>query len=326
MKVKMIRKIGLSLVALLLIAAAAQAQTPWPTKPVKILVPTAPGGTADALARQYALHLGKVLGQQFYVENRGGAGNVLGIDAVVHSPADGYTLLLGAGTITINHLVTKKLPYDVLRDLTPVTQMISVPNVLVVNASQPMKSLADYVAAAKAAPGRLNYGSAGVGSNLHLAMELLKYRTGIEVTHVPYKGVGPALQDTLAGHVMSMISNIPSSKPHIDKGSLRALAVTSLKRSPALPDVPTMSDEGVTGYEVLNWFGVFAPAGTPKEIVDRLAAEAAAMFTDPKTRESLTGEGADPIASSPADFTAFVRAEIKKWDEVGKAANIQPTE
>ncbi len=326
MKVKMIRKIGLSLVALLLIAAAAQAQTPWPTKPVKILVPTAPGGTADALARQYALHLGKVLGQQFYVENRGGAGNVLGIDAVVRSPADGYTLLLGAGTITINHLVTKKLPYDVLRDLTPVTQMISVPNVLVVNASQPMKSLADYVAAAKAAPGRLNYGSAGVGSNLHLAMELLKYRTGIEVTQVPYKGVGPALQDTLAGHVMSMISNIPSSKPHIDKGSLRALAVTSLKRSPALPDVPTMSDEGVTGYEVLNWFGVFAPAGTPKEIVDRLAAEAAAMFTDPKARELLTGEGADPIASSPADFAAFVRAEIKKWDEVGKAANIQPTE
>ena len=322
----MMRKIGLSLVALLLIAGGAQAQAPWPNKPVKILVPTAPGGTADALARQYAQHLGKVLGQQFYVENRGGAGNVLGIDSVVRSPADGYTLLLGAGTITINHLVTKKLPYDVLRDLTPVTQMISVPNVLVVNASQPMKSLADYIDAAKAAPGRLNYGSAGVGSNLHLAMELLKYRTGIEVTHVPYKGVGPALQDTLAGHVMSMISNIPSSKPHIEKGALRALAVTSLKRSPALPDVPTMSDEGVRGYEVLNWFGVFAPAGTPREIVDRLATEAAAMFADPKTREMLKGEGADPIASTPADFADFVRTEIKKWDEVGKAANIQPTE
>ena len=322
------RKISWSLVALLLIAggAQAQAQAPWPNKPVKILVPTAPGGTADALARQYAQHLGKVLGQQFYVENRGGAGNVLGIDSVVRSPADGYTLLLGAGTITINHLVTKKLPYDVLRDLTPVTQMISVPNVLVVNASQPMKSLADYIDAAKAAPGRLNYGSAGVGSNLHLAMELLKYRTGIEVTHVPYKGVGPALQDTLAGHVMSMISNIPSSKPHIEKGALRALAVTSLKRSPALPDVPTMSDEGVSGYEVLNWFGVFAPAGTPREIVDRLATEAAAMFADPKTREMLKGEGADPIASTPADFADFVRTEIKKWDEVGKAANIQPTE
>jgi tripartite-type tricarboxylate transporter receptor subunit TctC len=322
----MIRKIGLSVVALLLMVGGAPAQTPWPNKPVKILVPTAPGGTADSLARMYAQHLSKVLGQQFYVENRGGAGNVLGIDSVVRSPADGYTLLLGAGTITMNHLVTKKLPYDVLRDLTPVTQMISVPNVLVVNASQPMKTLADYVAAAKAAPGQLTYGSAGVGSNLHLAMELLKYRTGIQVTHVPYKGVGPALQDTVAGHVMSMIANIPSSKPHIEKGSLRALAVTSLRRSPALPDVPTMSDEGVTGYEVLNWFGVFAPAGTPKEIVDRLAVEAAAMFNDPTTSEMLKGEGADPIASSPAEFAAFVRAEIKKWDEVGKAANIQPTE
>jgi len=311
---------------LLAAAPSAQAQSSWPSKPVKILVPTAPGGTADATARMFALHLGKVLGQQFYVENRGGAGNTLGIESVVRSPADGYTLLLGAGTITINHLVNKKLPYDVLRDLTPVTQMISVPNVLVVHPAQPMKTLADYVAAAKAAPGKLNYGSAGVGSNLHLAMELLKYRTGIEVTHVPYKGVGPALQDTLAGHVMSMISNVPSSKPHIDKGTLRTLAVTSLKRSPALPNVPTMSEEGVTGYEVLNWFGVFAPAGTPKEIVDRLAAEAAVMFADPKTKEMLTGEGADPIASTPVEFAAFVRAEIKKWDEVGKAANIQPTE
>ena len=322
---RMIRKIGLSLTALLLFAAAVQAQAPWPNKPVRILVPTAPGGTADALAQLYAQHLGKVLGQQFYVENRGGAGNVLGIETVVRSPPDGYSLLLGAGTITINHLVTK-LPYDVLRDLTPVTQMISVPNVLVVHPSQPMKSLADYVAAAKAKPGQITYASAGLGSNLHLAMELLKVRTGIDVVHVPYKGVGPALQDTLAGHVMSMISNIPSSKPHIDKGTLRALAVTSKQRSPALPDVPTMSEEGVKDYEVLNWFGVFAPAGTPQPIVDRLAAEAAAMFADTKTKQMMTAEGADPIASSPADFALFVRAEIKKWDEVGKAANIKPAD
>ena len=248
-------------------------------------MPTAPGGTADALARLYAQHLSKVLGQQFYVENRGGAGNVLGIDSVVRSPADGYTLLLGAGTITINHLVYKKLPYDVLRDLTPVTQMISVPNVLVVHPSQPMKTLADYVAAAKAAPGKINYGSAGVGSNLHLAMELLKYRTGIEVTHVPYKGVGPALQDTLAGHVMSMIVERRRRRSRI---STRARSARSpsrrCKRSPALPDVPTMSEAGVKDYEVLNWFGVFAPAGTPQPIVDRLAAEAAAMFADPKTK------------------------------------------
>lgn len=322
----MLRAIVAAVAILLAVAPGARAQAPWPNKLVKILVPTAPGGTADSLARLYGQHLSKALGQQFYVENRGGAGNVLGIESVVRSPADGYTLLLGAGTITINHLVTKKLPYDVLRDLTPVTQLISVPNVLVVNASQPMKTLADYVAAAKAKPGQINYASAGVGSNLHLAMELLKVRTGIDVVHVPYKGVGPAIQDVLAGHVMSMISNVPSSKPHIDKGTLRALAVTSSKRSPALPNVPTMTEEGVKDYDVLNWFGVFAPAGTPQPIVDRLAAEAAVMFNDPKTKDMLTGEGADPIASSPAEFAKFVRAEIKKWDEVGKAANIVPTE
>jgi len=237
----------------------------------------------------FALHLGKVLGQQFYIENRGGAGNTLGIDSVVRSPADGYTLLLGAGTIAINHLIYKKLPYDVLRDLTPVTQMIAVPNVLVVHPSQPMKTLADYIAAAKAAPGKIDYASAGVGSNLHMAMELLKHRTGIEVTHVPYKGVGPALQDTLAGHVMSMVSNAASAKPHIDAGKLRALGVTSLKRTSALPDVPSIAEAGIKDYEVLNWFGLFAPAGTPKEIVDRLQSEAAAMFADPKTREVYLG-------------------------------------
>ena len=311
---------------LLAAAPSAQAQPSWPTKPVKILVPTAPGGTADATARMFALHLGKVLGQQFYVENRGGAGNTLGIDSVVRSPRDGHTLLLGAGTITINHLVYKNLPYDVLRDLTPVTQMVSVANVLVVHPSQAMKTLDDYIAAAKAKPGQVNYSSAGVGSNLHLAMELLKVRTGIEVTHVPYKGVGPALQDTLAGHVMSMVSNAASAKPHIDAGKLRALGVTSLKRAPALPDVPSIAEAGIKDYEVLNWFGLFAPAGTPKEIVDRLQSEAAAMFADPKTRDMLTGEGAEPVASKPEVFAAFVREEIRKWDEVGKAANIQPTE
>jgi tripartite-type tricarboxylate transporter receptor subunit TctC len=312
------------------VVTGAQAQpasgTSWPNKPVKILVPTAPGGSADNTARMYAAHLSKTLGQQFYVENRGGAGNTLGIESVARSPADGYTLLLGAGTITINHIVYKKLPYDVLRDLTPVTQMTSVANVLVVHPSQPMKTLAEYIAAAKAEPGKINFASAGVGSNLHLAMELLKFRAGIDVTHVPYKGVGPALKDTLAGHVMSMVSNVASAKPHIENGKLRALAVTSLKRAPALPDVASMSELGIKDYEVLNWFGLFAPAGTPKEIVDRLQQEAAAMYADPKTKAMLTGEGADPVASTPADFAKFVKAEIDKWTEVGKAAKIQPAD
>ena len=309
-----------------LVATGAQAQTGYPNKPVKILVPTAAGGLADTIARMYAQHLSKVLGQQFYIENRGGAGNTIGIESVARSPADGHTLLLGAGTITMNHIVYKKLPYDVLKDFTPVTQMVTVPNVLVVHPSQPFNSLADYIAAAKAKPGTINFASAGVGSNLHLSMELLKTKAGIDVVHVPYKGVGPAMQDTLAGHVMSMVSNVASAKAHVESGKLRALAVTSLKRAPALPNVPSVSEAGIKDYEVLNWFGLFAPAGTPEPIITRLHAEAVAMFASPEAKTRIAGEGAEPVASKPSDFAAFVRAEIKKWDEVGKAAKIQPTE
>ncbi len=308
-----------------LLAGDVSAQS-YPSRPVKILVPTAPGGNADAIARMYAAHLSKALGQQFYVENRGGAGNTLGIESVAKSPSDGYTLLLGAGTITINHLIYRKLPYDVLRDFTPVTQMVSVPNVLVLHPSQPMNTLADYIAAAKARPNQINYGSAGVGSNLHLSMELLKHMTGIQVTHVPYKGVGPAMQDTLAGHVMSMVSNVPSAKPHVEAGKLKALAVTSRQRSAALPNVPSVSEAGVAGYEVLNWFGLFAPAGTPQPIVDRLHAEAVVMMNAPDTKGRLTADGSDAVVSPPAEFARFVREEIKKWDEIGKAANIQPAD
>jgi tripartite-type tricarboxylate transporter receptor subunit TctC len=298
----------------------------YPTRPVKILVPTAPGGLADTLARALATHLSKVTGQQFYVENRGGAGNVIGVESVVHSPADGHTLLLGAGTITINHAVYKKLPYDVVRDLAPVTQLVSVPNVLVVHPSQPFHTLAEFIAAAKQRPGQLNYGSAGVGSNLHLSMELLKTMTGIDVVHVPYKGVGPAMSDLLGGHLVSMISNVASAKPHVDAGKLRALGVTSLARTPALPDVPSMSEAGVKGYEVLNWFGLFAPAGTPESIIARLRAEAAVFLALPETKKRLASEGAEAVASTPADFALFVKAEIKKWDEVARAAKIEPVE
>ena len=329
-RVSMLKAVFAGAALVCLIASAAQAQSSsaqsWPNKPVKILVPTAAGGMADTLARMYAAHLSKVLGQQFYIENRGGAGNTLGIESVARSPADGYTLLLGAGTITMNHVVYKKLPYDVIKDFTPVTQMVSVPNVLVVHPSQPFNSLADYIAAAKAKPGTINFASAGVGSNLHLSMELLKTMTGIDVVHVPYKGVGPAMSDTLAGHVMSMVSNVASAKAHVESGKLRALAVTSRNRAPALPNTPSVSEAGVKGYEVLNWFGLFAPAGTPQPIIDRLQAEAVAMFATPEAKTRIAGEGAEPVASKPADFAVFVKAEIAKWTEVGKAANIQPTE
>ncbi len=317
----------LAAAALLTATVGAQAQSNWPNKPVKILVPTAAGGTADNTARMFAQYVEQDARPAVLCREprrrRQHARHRLRWCA--RRPT-ATRCCLAPAPIAINHLIYKKLPYDVLRDLTPVTQMISLPNVLVVHPSQPMKSLADYIAAAKAAPSKIDYASAGIGSNLHMAMELLKFRTGIEVTHVPYKGVGPALQDTLAGHVMSMVSNAASAKPHIDAGKIRALGVTSLQRSPAMPDVPTIDEQGVKGYEVLNWFGPVAPAGTPKEIVDKLQAEAAAMMNDPKTREMLSGEGAEPVASKPEVFAAFVREEIKKWDEVGKAANIQPTE
>ena len=206
----------------------------YPAKPVRILVSTAPGGMADTLGRLLASHLTQTMGQQFYVENRGGAGNIIGIDLVAKSPPDGYTFLLCAGTITINHIMYRKLPYDVLRDLVPITQLVSLPNVLVVHPSQPFKTLAEFIAVAKAKPGQINFASAGVGSNLHLSMELLKGMAGIDVVHVPYKGVGPAMSDLLGGHVASMVSNIASAKPHIDSGKLRPLGVTSRARAPAL--------------------------------------------------------------------------------------------
>lgn len=321
----MVRAMLASVAFACLLAGDVLAQA-YPARPVKILVPTAPGGFADTMARMLAAHLTNAMGQQFYIENRGGAGNVIGIESVARSPGDGYTLLFGAGTITINHVVYRKLPYDVVRDFTPITQMVSVPNVLVVHPSQQIATLAEFIAVAKQKPGQLNYGSAGVGSNLHLSMELLKTMTGIDVVHVPYKGVGPAMSDLLGGHLASMMSNVVSAKPHVDAGKLRAVGVTSSKRTPALPNVPSMAEAGVKGYEVLNWFGLFAPAGTPEPIVTRLHAEAAALVATPDMKQRLANEGAEPIASKPADFAVFVQAEIRKWDEAARAAKIQPAD
>lgn len=320
------RRHSLAAIALVCCLSGPVLAQDYPSRPVKILVPTAPGGFADTLARLLAAHWSNAMGQQFYVENRAGAGNTIGIESVVRSPADGHTLLLGAGTITINHMIYKKLPYDVLRDLAPITQIVSVPNVLVVHPSQPFRTLADFIAAAKQKPGQIHYASAGVGSNLHLSMELLKIRTGIDVVHVPYKGVGPAMSDLLGGHVASMVSNVASAKAHVDAGKLRALAVTSRQRAPALPDVPSMDEAGVKGYEVLNWFGLFAPAATPASIVTRLHAETAAFLALPETAKRLASEGAQPIASTPADFAAFVKSELEQWTEVARAAKIQPVE
>ena len=311
----------ISSLALLLVASAAQAQSSWPTKPVKILVPTAPGGTADATARMFALHLGKVLGQQFYVENRGGAGNTLGIDSVVRSPADGHTLLLGAGTITINHLVYKNLPYDVLRDLTPVTQMVSVPNVLLVHPSQPMQTLADYIAAAKAKPGQVSYGSAGVGSNLHLAMELLKVRTGIEVTHVPYKSMAQPLNDVLGGHLNYMFSDLSPALPLIRDGKLRALGVTSATRVPTANEIPTLAEAGVPGYEAVAWLMVVTRSGLPADILNRLHGELKGILAQPDVREQIARFGMIPVDSPPPEeLHRYVGSETARWSKIVQQA------
>jgi tripartite-type tricarboxylate transporter receptor subunit TctC len=313
----------LALAGLLMIASTAQAQSDYPNRPVRIVVPVAPGGGVDTLARIYAQHMSKVTGQQFYVENRTGAGNIIGIEAAARSAADGYTLLVTAPTITLNHFVYKKLPYDVERDFTPVTQMVSLPNVLVAHPSLGVSTLAEFIALAKAKPGQLNYGSAGIGSSLHLGMELFKYKTKVDLVHVPYRGIAPAMQDLVAGHVNAMVSNVLTARPHIASGGIRALGVTSRGRSTALPDVPSMSEAGVADYEVLNWFGLFAPAGTPEPVINRLQAEAATIMFASETRQRLAGDGAEPVASKPAEFAAFVKSEMTKWAAVAKDAKIQ---
>jgi tripartite-type tricarboxylate transporter receptor subunit TctC len=313
----------LALAGLLMIASTAQAQSDYPNRPVRIVVPVAAGGGVDTLARIYAQHMSKVTGQQFYVENRTGAGNIIGIEAAARSAADGHTLLVAAPTITLNHFVYKKLPYDVERDFTPVTQMVSLPNVLVAHPSLGVNTLAEFIALAKAKPGQLNYGSAGIGSSLHLGMELFKYKTKVDLVHVPYRGIAPAMQDLVAGHVNAMVSNVLTARPHIASGSIRALGVTSRGRSRALPDVPSMSEAGVADYEVLNWFGLFAPAGTPEPIINRLQAEATTIMFASETRQRLAGDGAEPVASKPAEFAAFVKSEMTKWAAVAKDAKIK---
>ena len=311
------------LAALALLTGEAQAQSSYPIKPVKIVVPVAAGGAVDTMARLYGAHMSKVTGRQFFVENKPGGGNVLGIESVVQSPADGHTILFVASAITLNQFAHKKLPYDVERDLIPVTQVVSMANVLVTHPSLPVTTLAQYIALAKARPGQINYASSGVGGVLHMSMELLKYMAKIDVLHVPYRGLGPGMQDLLAGHVGSMMANAFAARPHISSGKLRGLGVTSRERTLALPDIPTFSEAAVKGYEVLNWFGIFVPTGTSQAIVDRLHAEAAAMLFAPETKQRLASEGADPVASKPAEFKAFVKSELEKWAAVAKAANLQ---
>jgi tripartite-type tricarboxylate transporter receptor subunit TctC len=309
--------------ALAAVFSPAQAQQ-YPTKPVRLVVPAAPGGGTDITARIIAPKLSEQLGQQVVVENRAGAGTMIGSEAVARAAPDGYTLLMGISTLAINPAMYKKVPYDALKDFAPISQVVSLPNVLVTHPSLPVKSVKELVAFARARPGQLNYASAGVGTNPHLSMELFLAMTGLKMTHVPYKGAGPGLVDTVAGHVSVMTPSIISGLPHVRGGRLRALGVTSAKRAGGVPDIPTIAEAGVPGYDAVQWFGVLAPTTTPRAIVVRLHGEIVRVLQAADVKGRLSGDGADPVGSSPEEFAAFLRAETAKWAKVVKDAGIQP--
>ena len=312
--------------AIISIAMPALAQTTWPTKPVKIVVPFAPGGTTDILARAVAPELSKAFGQPFIVDNRAGAGGNVGADIVAKSPADGYTLLMGTvGTHGINKSLYSKLPYDPQKDFAPITLVAGVPNVMVMNADKAkamgINNVPDFIQYAKTHPGQLNMASSGNGTSIHLAGELFKSMTGIFMTHIPYTGSGPAMMGMVSGTVDVMFDNLPSAMPQIKGGKLKAFAVTSAQRSAAMPELPTIEEAGkLKGFEASSWFGLLAPAGTPADVVSRIQQETAKALKSPAIKEKLLAQGAIPSGNTPQEFASFIDAEIRKWAPVVKAS------
>ena len=303
----------------LLLSAVLLAGTTWvgaqeyPSKPVRLIVPFAPGGGNDIVARAIAQQLSASLGRQFLVDNRAGAGGVVGAELAAKSPADGYTLFLGGvGSHAVNPNLHAKLPYDPVRDFAPITLIASAPSVLVVYPSLPARTIEELTALAKANPGKLNFASNGNGSSAQLAAVLYESMAGVRMVHVPYKGLAPALADLLGGEVQLMFSSMVAIIPHIRTGRLRALAVTGKKRSPLLPEVPTLDESGLRGYEAGSWYGILAPAGTPPQIVARLNAGIVEALQQPEIRERLAAEGAEPIGGTPAEFAAHIEAELAR--------------
>ncbi len=304
----------------------AGAQGAWPAKPVKIVVPFTAGGTTDILARAIAPELSNAFGQQFIVDNRGGAGGNVGTEIVAKSPADGYTLLMGTvGTHGINRALYSKLPFDPIKDFAPITLVAGVPNVMVMQTEKAralgINSVPDFIRYAKAHPGKLNMASSGNGTSIHLAGELFKSMTGTYMVHLPYRGSGPALMDLMGGTADVMFDNLPSSMQHIKSGKLKALAVTSRQRSAALPDVPTVEEAaGLKGFDATSWFGLLAPAGTPPDIVNRIQQEVAKALRTPAIKEKLLAQGAIPSGNTPAQFARHIESEHRKWAQVVKAS------
>ena len=312
-----------ALLAPLLVSHATAASTgsgpAYPTKPVRLVVPFAPGGGTDIVARLLAQQLGESLGQSVVADNRGGAGSTLGTEIVAKAPPDGYTLLLGNISLAFNAELYKKLSYNAVRDLAPITLVAVQPNILVVHPSLGTNTLKDFLALARANPQKYSYASAGTGSGTHLAGELLKMLTKVDIVHVPYKGTGPALNDLIGGQVQMMVSTFASALPHTRTGRLRALAVTTAKRSNAAPDVPTLAEAGVAGFEYSTWYGLLAPAGVRADIVGKLNAAAKQVLARDDIRQKFEGQGVEPLWNTPAEFSAYLTSETAKWGKVVRA-------
>lgn len=304
-----------------LLAQAAQAA--YPDRPIRLIVSYPPGGGTDVTARQIAPMLSERLGRQIVIDNRSGAGSTLGTNLVAKAAPDGYTLLMSDTTFGIVPALYQRVPYDGLRDFAPITQITSVPGGLVVHPSVQANTVAELVALARAKPGGLNYGSGGVGTPVHMAAELLQLQANIKMVHIPYKGAGPAFADLLGGHFHLMFPTLQSAVPHIRSNKLRLLAVTTEKRSGAFPETPTMEEAGVPGVVSVAWFGIHAPARTPRPIIDRVHAEAVKVLQEPSVRERFISESAEPVGSTPEAFAKFVAGEVTKWTRVVKAAGIK---
>jgi tripartite-type tricarboxylate transporter receptor subunit TctC len=315
---------GLCAGLILAAAGACHAQAGYPNHALRMVVPSSAGGGADIVARIVAPKLAERLGQQVVVDNRPGAGTVIGGEVVAKAPPDGYTLLMGVSTLATNPVIYKKMPYDALRDFAPVTQIASLPNVLVVHPSLPVKTAQELIAFARAHPGQLSYGSPGNGTNPHLAMELFCSMAKLRMVHIPYKGSAPAVIDLVAGHITVMAATALTGIPHVRSGRLRALAVTSATRTNAAPGVPTIAESALPGYDAVQWYGVLAPVQTPADIVTKLHAEIARILQLPEVKERLLGDGADPVGNTPAEFARFIGAETAKWMKVARDAGIKP--
>ena len=310
-------------VAALVGSPAAQSQT-YPVKPVRLVVPFTPGGGTDIVARIVAPKLTDRFGQQVFVDNRPGAAGTFGADITVKSAPDGHTMLVGSTSeVGIGSSLHTKLPYNTLRDLAPVSALASTPMVLVVHPSIPVKTVKELVGFIRARPGQLNYVSAGTGTGNHMSGELFRYLTKIDIVHIPYKGAGPALADLVGGQVHLMFSTLPAAAPFVIAGRLKALAVSSAQRAPSMPEVPTMAESGVPGYEVVYWYGFFAPAATPKDILARIHADTAEVLRLPDVVANFAKQGLDPIKQTQAQFAAFVKADIEKWAVVVKASGAE---